>query len=383
MKAHNYYWNGQRVTESWNSKGESLGRTVWLSESRTDQLVVADNSHIKGDFRTPNAFSFTKTRRGHLQGRRYGIHPNGVLATLDEGNLGIGVNPFNPPVNDVYNEALSEINEKIRAGIDWSVTLGQGAQVGSMVQKAMATAAMTARAARRFDFRAARRAYNAMREGNASRQARALGGKWLEYQYGWKPLAQDIYNTATELMRDFSTLVVVEARKTQQTQKENVDWLNGLYAIPVAQDASFRCHMKFRFKPSSSATSLISNFTSMNPASIAWELVPYSFVVDWFYDLGGYMRNLETSLLMGNRFVDGFITTSSKISHTVKCSIHGVDIGSGFKGNIEGNGYHEVTTLVRSPQLSMPFPRAPVFKSDLGSGRLLNAAALLSQHLGR
>ena len=60
---------------------------------------------------------------------------------------------------------------------------------------------------------------------------------------------------------------------------------------------------------------MVSTYTSMNPASIKWELVPYSFVVDWFYDIGSYLRGCETSTIYSSVFKAGW-TSELRLNKT-------------------------------------------------------------------
>lgn len=50
----------------------------------------------------------------------------------------------------------------------------------------------------------------------------------------------------------------------------------------------------------SEADSLISKLITSGPATLAWELVPFSFVVDWFVDTRGILDQLD-NLIMGSR----------------------------------------------------------------------------------
>jgi hypothetical protein len=125
----------------------------------------------------------------------------------------------------------------------------------------------------------------------------------------------------------------------------------------------------------------LSGFTSLNPASIAWENVPYSFVVDWFVDIGGYMRAAETAMLFRSRFIRGYVTQTQYVSMNERVNSSKRGANDFVQCNMYASGV--VVTVSRLLLMEFPFPRRPSFKADLGSGRLLNAAALLAQHLGK
>jgi hypothetical protein len=125
----------------------------------------------------------------------------------------------------------------------------------------------------------------------------------------------------------------------------------------------------------------IRRWTSLNPASIAWELMPYSFVVDWFYDIGGMLRRFESALLYGKQFKKGY--QSELYYHHSAFQRNGLQdsVLPGYQF------YGELTAWVRRVQFerivfaSLPTGQLPTIRADLGSSRLLSAAALLSQFL--
>jgi hypothetical protein len=122
--------------------------------------------------------------------------------------------------------------------------------------------------------------------------------------------------------------------------------------------------------------------------SLAWELIPYSFVVDWFVDVGSYLRNLETALLYRKFVTSGYVSElyAFEGSEVGINKANGYAIGSG-KSNENWARFLNVKAKIRRVQFartklsSYPLPRLPTFKVALGSQRLFSAAALLRQLL--
>jgi hypothetical protein len=127
----------------------------------------------------------------------------------------------------------------------------------------------------------------------------------------------------------------------------------------------------------------ISRWTSLNPYSIAWELMPYSFVVDWVYDVGGFLRNLETYFVNDFKFQNGYRSNLAAFQGSFRdlysFTDHQIYPGGTdfFYGSCEGIRFQ------RSVLNSYPCPQLPRLQANLGSSRLLNGAALLAQFLGR
>lgn len=122
-------------------------------------------------------------------------------------------------------------------------------------------------------------------------------------------------------------------------------------------------------------------WSSINPLVVAYELVPFSFVYDWIVDLGGYMRNLETSLLYQPDFVSGY--TSTLVRYRSNTEFNDAYEESGWRHSISASCRYEMTGFTRSLLGNYPYPQLPMLKPELGSSRLLSAAALLRQQLRR
>ena len=123
-----------------------------------------------------------------------------------------------------------------------------------------------------------------------------------------------------------------------------------------------------------SAEQLLSMYTSLNPASIAWEKIPFSFVGDWFYDVGSYLRNLETAYLYSSTFAGGAVTRAMKSRGYYSISGFCTDRTT----STSASGKYAITTHTRSVLTEFPIPRTPSVNLDLSSGRLLNLAALIT-----
>jgi len=122
---------------------------------------------------------------------------------------------------------------------------------------------------------------------NRSKQASAL---WLEYWFGWSPMLSDIY-TAVELIDspypDYKVFATARARDPGAPERVN-PW-GGTYNELREHEFSFR--MQADVSISNPMLYRASQFGIVNPATILWELVPFSFLVDWFIPVGNYLSS--------------------------------------------------------------------------------------------
>jgi len=324
-------------------------------------------SSVNGDRKHPNPHQYVKTSNGTYVGSKsvYDRSGNGYVSS------GVLTGQPTPLFADfdtsTYNSALGRLYDSIRGDVDLSIDFAEAHKSRKMIAdtlRGMANLATT---------------FRKMRRSNP----KDWGNLWLEFTYGWKPLASSIYGTADRLMkaptgpRYFYTKG--SAKNVIRTSSTSG---NGQDTVRIQQDyeRSYRCKVWAQFAFTQSALDSFAGFTSLNPVSIAWELTPYSFVVDWFVDVGGYLRNFENALLYRTDFVSGFVSESWKSTAT----------GFRTQGYTAPNGdtTYEYSTASswklgfrRTPLGGIPFPRAPRFDPKLGTSRLISAAALLGQLL--
>lgn len=353
-----------------------------------DNFNLVLNGNFQGNRKAPNANEFFREvlKCWEVFQERCEIGNPLKVDRIITGNAGgYPVNPsggLNSIDNNLYNNVLSKVYGHVRGNIDLSVDLAEGGQTKKMFGGVSDLVGYV----QRFDPRDLKRWFLAYVK-DPRKAAKGVGGKWLEYQYGWKPLAQSIYGTSIAIQRKLPDLLVVKKRgKVVSTGPiSGTTQVQELTGIPYTgvHTLSKRCEISVRFQFKPSAIQFLGSFTGLNPAGILWELTPYSFVVDWFINFGGYLRNLESALLYAQSFRDGYVTHTT-LSHVEDdYSDHkNVNFGGRQYYTRLQSGANYFRWKKRVVLTSAPFPRPPRFSADLGSGQLLNAAGLLSQHLG-
>lgn len=278
--------------------------------------------------------------------------------------------PHNHPDWDrVYNSALDDLNEKVRGSLDLSIDTFQARQTASLSRYLRKALTETAKFAK----------------GLVLSPTKELSKRYLEYLYGVKPTLQSIYDLYDHYYDNSGLPVRLVSRKQLVSETTSSRTWNFPSGGPTIGDCvyqrktSTRCHLEIMLKLRDlSQMQEFAGFTSLNPLSVAYELVPYSFVVDWFYDLGGYIRNFETALVYGDLFDKGFCTRTQKDTATDRSiSSRYADV----KPVMVTPGTDDWTTKSREVLGSYPFPRRPVLNLDLSSQKLFNTAALLGNLL--
>lgn len=278
--------------------------------------------------------------------------------------------------------ALKKLLDRMKGeGANLANSLGERKQIASTVERAVLTIYHTMKDLRRGRIESAVR-----RMGGDPRTARKLRKKditdqWLSLQYGWKPLLSDVYDVITEahkreknIPKTFRAKDVAGSEKPVPIQRlakngwnasSNINTLTKfVYTIRAFPDAAL-------IEPAALGIT--------NPLTVAWEVTPWSFVVDWFYPIGTYLEQLSAA--HGWNFVDG------STSVLTKCKV--MDSGSYLKEQ-SGPGWFSVNTasyfrnsslvlFERKVLVAFPTPKPPRLKDPIGVEHVLNSIALLTQ----
>lgn len=209
-----------------------------------------------------------------------------------------------PTISQVWgpNDDISligKLSDKISGEqFNMAVFLGEGKEALETIAQSARRIALSLKSLRRGNvFRAARTLLENPRKiaPNISRKhvtEKWLADNWLQLQYGWKPLVQDIFGAASHFayMQNRPQVLTYRARKTIKPQK--------ILSPSGSYDLSGTVSYGKTIKALVSKIDEIALLGLKDPASLAWELLPYSFVCDWVIPVGNYLEaiNLQRSL---------------------------------------------------------------------------------------
>jgi len=215
---------------------------------------------------------------------------------------------------------------------------------------------------------------------------KALADRWLELQYGWKPLLDDIYGSleflANKLHKTPSLRESSGSRRTDVFKPQPYESAD--LRIDTTQTADYGVSYVLYF--SQSGNHDLSSLGIANPASIAWEVVPWSFVVDWALPIGTYLNNLDA--FIGLEFEKGCYTEFWKGSVLTRESGKQRNFGDwNYVTTSSVKEFAEQVSCSRNVLTSFPSAPLPDFKNPFKGGmtgpHALNAYALLTQAFSR
>jgi len=257
----------------------------------------------------------------------------------------------------VYNTALSRFNSQVRdSDLNLAVAIAEAPETVKLFRSAVTSARQLRRLARW-----------------AVRNPReVLSSSWLTWAYAIRPTMSDVYNAATFRLDKRETFRARGRATLTEDVSEEIPSQYESYSGTV----SVRHEIGATLRQSSQFNANLARLTSLNPALIAWELVPLSFVVDWFFNVGGYLSNLEVALGSGWEWIDGWETSTIlseemvEKDYTKKSSFY-------RKSSLQAS--QSFKSLDRQVLSDHPLPRLPTVDLDLGSSQMISAAALFDR----
>lgn len=211
----------------------------------------------------------------------------------------------------------------------------------------------------------------------AEKSGQGIDERWLELQYGWKPLMGDISNLAD----------LIASKDKPRTRRIWVQKSIGM--TPYTNYTNMLAEGKGKYSKRIIAYMreprplLAVRLGLQDPFSVAWELLPFSFVADWVYPIGDYIEARSFASRAEGLFV---ITTRRKFN--VRCDKRkstytptGCWVLQPEPGLL---AWHRRVELTREVVATLPQVDLPVWKNPLGGPgeRLANAVALVSAIFG-
>lgn len=373
------------------SNGNPVSSGTHLMGFRAFETTAGSSGHKQAGWLPPKGYNLTYLSYRRAQGICRNIPTSGPsnLGQIYTGCVGgsrfNSLDHFNAAMlesaitdNTLYNRVLINARLKMKAkSVDLGVAFAERKQTARLLGDT------ASRMARSFNNLKRGRVRAAMRDlGIASSRREPRGNsipsKWLEMQYGWKPLISDVYGACDALSRRDKGDWRVTAKAQLNSRKEGFARFTSFDAGQCVAWSETGAFCRIDALPGNDLTMSLASLGITNPLLIAWELVPYSFVVDWCLPVGTWLDSLDALL--------GYKNASQSISVFTKAEW--VETGSslppsgGFKISNEYVGSKKMVVLDRDAG-SATLPTFPRIKDPRSLGHMANGLALLSQAFGR
>lgn len=230
------------------------------------------------------------------------------------------------------------------------------------------------------------KAYTSFRRGQFRKVAQNLNlsrktvhSTWLEYQYGWMPLMMEVKGAAEFLAQHAMgrpQRFTVSATTTDKTDVAETGALEGWDSMGRRITYTRQCNVRIWCEVSNLHLSQLQQLGITNPLLYAWEIIPYSFVFDWFCSVGDFLTGLSALHGINVRRSMRSFEKVLKISRSGQMNQHiiGNTRNAPYSSNIQGD--------YRAYQRDSYFVDPTSYYPPLGTGvgsfrRLVSGLALL------
>lgn len=324
---------------------------------------------------------------------RVGSPPYGPRRFGVQGTIG------NFDFTDLQNKSYDKLKGRIYDEAQMAVNLIEGRQSLQMIASRAGQLLRFSKRLRKLDFSGAARELRLSTVPKGVSTKKAFASNWLEYYFGWSPLIGDIYSAVDILQSPlkeqfasgsaFTKGGVVNLQTPYETENPRAfnNWCYRRF-YETLQYTKAVSRQGVEVAVSNPNLFLANQLGLVNPATVIWEVIPFSFVVDWFV-------NVEQFLSSGTDFA-GLTLQNAYNTRYLECRYE-YYLFTRFRWWVEGTyhpndryyytstlnhivtqGYHVVRNLgLATPILSVRPLKLPSWK------RALTATSLLIQQLSR
>lgn len=209
------------------------------------------------------------------------------------------------------------------------------------------------------------------------KSGKEASGRWLELQFGWMPLMGDLKGTMELIQEGFRKKNYRFSAVRQITSSlTGEDVMSPISANPfnhIVGSGQQITKVKVYAEVRSSELHSLTQIGLTDPLQVAWALVPFSFVLDWFLPVGSLLEGLGAT--KGLDFVSGTSTTALKFRGTAITQLNPSTIKN-------QTGWFEtdvaVEAMERKVLTSFPSPML-YYKSPFSISHGISALALFRQ----
>lgn len=293
------------------------------------------------------------------------------------------------------NKAISRLIDKTNAGVKANLAqdLAQISLTARTIADSLDRIISAAYAVRKKQFRSAAQILWSNGEWKVKKGRKPLvqnnmANNWLCYQYGWKPILQDITGSMEALSEYFNTASPVIRKTTASATTRRSTGGRTIYSsgppvlVSGAWGESFVSTTRYTvdWTIDDRLIAFLQQTGFTNPINLLWEILPFSFVADWALPIGPYLESLTA--FSGMRVLRGCKTQFTKVETNYIHYYEGIAPGytdSRYRLSSAGAHSERQVRLTRSQVQSWPSMTRPALKDPSSLIHALNSWALVQQ----
>lgn len=191
---------------------------------------------------------------------------------------------------------------------------------------------------------------------------------WLEYRYGWRLLYYDIQDISKALATlDDSRKRFSQRAGTTYTETETTEGTydgNYKFTYTIVDDYEY-----------SVRGAVVADLTppkfQFNPITTAWELITFSFIIDWFISVGSWLESLSFLTIQQQYTAAGGVKLSLQRTGTLS----NVGWKTGYSGSMSASSEAVGVVTVRTPTT---VPLRPLVRLNISIPKVADIVSILA-----
>jgi hypothetical protein len=272
------------------------------------------------------------------------------------------------------NAAYESFRGKIMNQADLSVIFAESAQAYAMIERSASTIYRSMKAVARGRFNQAATILKLHVKPIGVTRKKAWADNWMEYSYGWSPFMNDAYKAMEVLNDPVKTFGMAHGRGYEFAYGRDSSNLGSVTKTEL-WSRSYKAEQGGKILAiTDRGLYKLNQWGLLNPAPMVWEIIPFSFVIDWFANVGDFLQSLSD--FAGMSLMNVYLTTSFRSSVVGTVNLNPGSSPVPGWSNLQYRGYGVAVSRslgLWKPVLSMRSLRLP------SSARAANAVSLVVQ----
>lgn len=364
-------------------------KNVWGLKTRIYEKWVRVKGPDPGLLLTPNNLTYNASSQNESDGSSFFIDYKGQPFQVNINNYqsgaksgvmsgsAVGLGPVTDPfqslpvtsfiMDELRRRSLAKLYAKVQdEKANLALMAAEGNKTIGLISDIFFSGIRFARSLKKLELAKAGKVVGASRQQLASR--------WLQFVYGVQPLMSEV----NKIIEDISGSCKA-VRKYSASSTRELTHVSSTTPSPTSVTTSYTIKLTVKaavlVDTSVSIPKAAVSYGFAQPLAVAWELVPFSFVADWFYPLGGWLTSCHAldSNVMSFYYTD-FIKTDIEYS-----SYHFRNTSQTQGGGSGPSGTKTAVYCKRSIQAVPPLPLPSLNTQPFSPRRVYNALALLLQ----
>lgn len=231
----------------------------------------------------PAVYTLDQVKRSSVSGYNYNPSPN----TYSNGAMVASFSGYSRAVTDATNKAYASFLDDVSSRAAFAANIAEGRQSFQMIANRASQLRIFSRQVKARKFKSAAETLGMAFIPPGVSIKKSYANNWLEFWFGWKPLITDIYSAINQIQQPIKNHVARGTGRSYWTQS----YVPGGYNANWSHERFIGVRTQAEVAVTNPNLWLANTLGLINPASVLWELVPFSFVVDWFFNVGQVLNS--------------------------------------------------------------------------------------------